>query len=53
MFYVKARGKRKAQRKRVTLSGPNDAARGAQGVRQFHKYDESKILPHKILGIDL
>jgi len=32
---------------------PDGAARGAAPVRQYPMCDENKILPHKILGIDL
>jgi hypothetical protein len=41
-------------RKVATISDPDDtAARGVAPIRQFHKCDESKILPHKRLGLDL
>jgi hypothetical protein len=48
IFDLKARYKWKAHRK-----DPDDAARGVAPIRQFHKCDESKILPHKRLGLDL
>ncbi|CAG2200998.1 unnamed protein product [Mytilus edulis] len=51
MFDLKDRSKRKAQRKLATISEPDCAARGVAPVRQFHKVDESKILPHKRLGL--
>ncbi|CAC5420694.1 unnamed protein product [Mytilus coruscus] len=53
MFDLKDRSKRKAQRKLATISEPDCAARGVAPVRQFHKLivDESKILPHKRLGL--
>jgi len=35
----------------VTL--PNEPARGIQPVRQHHKRDESKILPHVRRGLHL
>jgi hypothetical protein len=35
----------------ATISDPDDAARGVAPIRQFHKCDESKILPHKRLGL--
>lgn len=47
------RSKRKAKRKLVTISDPDSSARGVAPVRQHHKCDESKILPHKRLGIEL
>jgi len=53
IFDLKARSKRKAHRKVATISDPGDAARGVAPIRQFHKCDESKILPHKRLGLDL
>ncbi|KAK3107543.1 hypothetical protein FSP39_016995 [Pinctada imbricata] len=53
IFDAKLRAKRKAKRKKVEITGPNDAARGVAPVRQHHKCDESKILPHKRLGINI
>ena len=53
MFDARARSKRKAKRRLVEIKGPDEAARGVAGVRQYHKCDESKILPHKRLGIDI
>ena len=53
IFDLKARFKRKAHRKVATISDPDDAARGVAPIRQFQKCDESKILPHKRLGLDL
>lgn len=53
MFDAKSRGKRKAKRRLVDIKGSQEAARGVTGVRQFHKCDESKILLHKRLGIDI
>ena len=53
MFDARLRGKRKARRRLVEIKGPDEAARGVSGVRQYHKCDESKILPHKRLGIDI
>jgi hypothetical protein len=47
------RSKRKPRRKLVTIAKPDDAARGVAPVRQHHKYDESKILSHKRLGIEV
>lgn len=47
--------KRKARRKIKfgTVSGPSAPSRGALPVRQFHRKDESKILPSKRLGIEM
>ena len=42
-----------SQRHVATISDPDDAARGVAPISQFHKCDESKILPHKRLGLDL
>ena len=44
MFDMKRRAKRKAQKKSVTISAPDDAARGARGVRQHFREDHSKLL---------
>lgn len=35
------------------VSGPQAPSRGALPVRQYHKTDESKILPTKRLGIEI
>jgi hypothetical protein len=53
--YLRPEGKiQKAHRKVATISDPDDAAaRGVAPIRQFHKCDESKILPQKRLGLDL
>jgi hypothetical protein len=53
--YLRPEGKiQKAHSKVATISDPDDAAaRGVAPIRQFHKCDESKILPHKRLGLDL
>ena len=53
--YLGPEGKvQKAHSKVATISDPDDAAaRGVEPIRQFHKCDESKILPHKRLGLDL
>ncbi|KAK7092212.1 hypothetical protein V1264_008000 [Littorina saxatilis] len=52
-FDLPARAKRKSKRKSAGVSKPNEPSRGAQGVRQHHRTDETKILPHKRLGIML
>lgn len=36
-----------------SVSQPNEPARGCQPVRQFHRRDESKILPHVRRGLKL
>ena len=48
---TRRRGKQK--RKKGDVSKPNEPARGIQPVRQFHKRDETKILPHVRRGIHL
>ena len=48
---LRVRGKKK--RKASSVSQPNKPARGIMPVRQFHKVDESKILPHVRRGISL
>ncbi|XP_066266599.1 uncharacterized protein [Branchiostoma lanceolatum] len=45
--------RRKSQRKSGHISGPNEPARGARGVRQHHRIDESKLLPSTRAGIGL
>lgn len=47
------RAKRKPKRRLVTIAKPDEAARGVAPVRQHHKCDESKILAHKRLGIEI
>lgn len=41
------------KRKSSGVSEPNAPARGCQHVRQFHRRDESKILPHVRRGLHL
>ena len=41
------------RRKLVTIAKPDDAARGVAPVGQHHRCDESKILSHKKLGIEV
>ncbi|CAG2204896.1 unnamed protein product [Mytilus edulis] len=36
-----------AKRKRATISSYDNCPHGAQGIRQYHRKDEDKILPHK------
>ncbi|CAG2196319.1 unnamed protein product [Mytilus edulis] len=36
-----------AKRKRATISSYDNCPHGAQGIRQYHRKDEEKILPHK------
>ncbi|KAI8490370.1 hypothetical protein Bbelb_316380 [Branchiostoma belcheri] len=45
--------RRKSQRKAGHISGPNEPSRGARGVRQHHRVDESKMLPSTRAGIGL
>jgi len=52
MFDTKRRAKRKAHRKLVTISGPDDAARGVRGVRQHFREDHSKILADRRANIE-
>lgn len=52
-FDLPARGTRKRKIKIGEISGPMAPARSALSVRQYHRKDESKILPTKRLGMDL
>lgn len=47
--------KRKVNRniKFGSISKPSEPSRGALPVRQYHRKDESKILPSKRLGISI
>ena len=42
-----SRARTKGKRKHGTISSLEEAPRGARGVREYHKVDESKILPEK------
>ncbi|KAJ8303731.1 hypothetical protein KUTeg_018654 [Tegillarca granosa] len=54
IFDLQARSQRKfCKRKRGEISKPGMTSRGARPVRQHHRCDETKILPHVRLGIDL
>ncbi|KAK7507914.1 hypothetical protein BaRGS_00000879 [Batillaria attramentaria] len=46
------RGERAGKRKCGEISGPSHASRGAKPIRQYHKCDETKILPHVRMGLD-
>jgi hypothetical protein len=35
-----------------TVSGPSAPSRGVLPIRQYHRRDESKILPNKRIGIE-
>ncbi|KAK7089101.1 uncharacterized protein [Littorina saxatilis] len=50
-FDMPARRQRRGNRKAATVSKPNEPSKGARGVRQHHKCDETKILPHVRLGV--
>ena len=52
-FDESQRKRRKGKRKAATISAPSQPSKGARGVRQYHRTDESKIQPHVRLGIDL
>ena len=42
-----------AKRKHAKVSSLEECAHGVQGIRQFHRRDEEKILPHKRACVDL
>lgn len=46
----RVRGKQK--RKKGQLSNIHETAKGARPIRQYYKVDETKIPPHKRMGID-
>ncbi|KAK7093520.1 hypothetical protein V1264_007255 [Littorina saxatilis] len=50
-FDMPARRQRRGNRKAATVSKPNEPSKEARGVRQHHKCDETKILPHVRLGV--
>ncbi|XP_071137033.1 uncharacterized protein [Mytilus edulis] len=41
------------KRKRGEISDPSMSSRGARPIRQHHRCDESKILPHVRMGLDI
>ena len=41
------------KRKSAVISKPNEPARGCMPVRQYHRRDESKIVPHVRRGLQL
>uniref|UniRef100_K1PY92 Uncharacterized protein n=1 Tax=Magallana gigas TaxID=29159 RepID=K1PY92_MAGGI len=43
----------KQKRKSTTVSKPDEPGRGCLPIRQFHKRDETKILPHVRRGLKL
>jgi hypothetical protein len=45
-FDAPIRARRNPKRKSAVVSKPNEPARGCMPVRQYHRRDESKILPH-------
>jgi hypothetical protein len=47
------RARRNPKRKSAVFSKPNEPARGCMPVRQYHRRDESKILPHVRRGLQL
>ncbi|KAL5011712.1 hypothetical protein ScPMuIL_010263 [Solemya velum] len=52
-FDYPERAKRKPKRKSATVSKPHEPAKGCMPVRQHHRRDESKILPHVRRGLNL
>lgn len=52
MFDDPSRKKMHPKRKRVEVSTWGQPAKGSKGVREFHKKDESKILPHIRMGLN-
>lgn len=52
-FDEEMRTRCKQKRKSTTVSKPDEPGRGCLPVRQFHKSDETKILPHVRRGLKL
>ena len=52
-FDAHIRARRNPKRKSAVFSKPNEPARGCMPVRQYHRRDESKILPHVRRGLQL
>ena len=52
-FDAPIRARRNPKRKSTVVSKPNEPARGCMPVRQYHRRDESKILPHVRRGLQL
>ena len=52
-FDTKSVHQRKKRQKWSKVANPTEVARGTRGVRQYHRIDESKILPEKRLGKSL
>lgn len=52
-FDSKKRGDRNQRKSKYSnLAGPRSVTRGAQGVRSYHKRDESKVNALSRLGLD-
>lgn len=49
-FDDKLRDQRKHKRPSGQISKPGQAAHGEQGVRQYHRRDDSKVPAHRRLG---
>ena len=52
-FDLPERANRKPKRKRGEINLPGKVAQGVRSVRQHHRCDESKLLPHVRLGINI
>jgi hypothetical protein len=52
-FDAHIRVRRNPKRKSMVVSKPNEPARGCMTVRQYHRRDESKIVPHVRRGLQL
>ena len=52
-FDEEGRKKENLNRKCGTTGEFRRSARGATGVRAFHKSDETKIMSHRLAGIEL
>ncbi|CAC5369864.1 unnamed protein product [Mytilus coruscus] len=50
-FDLESRRTKNPKRKSGTISDFGKPARGAEGARAFHKFNEEKILPHRRFGI--
>jgi hypothetical protein len=51
-FNTVARARTKPKRKTSRISGPDEAGRGVLLIQEFHKTNESKILPERRLGLE-
>jgi hypothetical protein len=47
------KGDNSKKRKASNFSLPFAPSKGARGIREHHRLDETKVLPHVRLGIDI